>query len=218
MVRGGSYTPEDDAALARCWVAISEEHEDQDSAMFWESVAHAYEPQLDSCQRSRSATSLPSRWQTMQRVVQKYLAAERIYYSHPQPSGTTIEEVRHDIMMLYCRRTRKKDRNGVERDGEPLKSLSAVEILRKCPKFYGTVAQSGESTTVRNVDAADDQEFGESVTGNVPPKPAPLANIRSSARPLGVKKALKNRLKRPVQTGYLRLRPRFKNDHCTKRR
>ena len=40
-------------------------------------------------------------------------------------------------MKLYCNRAERTDSHGVVRDGPPLRSLGAVEIFRRCPKFCG---------------------------------------------------------------------------------
>lgn len=123
----------------------------------------------------------------MQRSFQKYLFAERVYYSQPQPSGTTEAENLHNIMLLYCRRPKKKDRNGVEKDGTLLKSLTSVAILRNCPKFSGinTGFPVEKTATSENLVVSQRNEREESV-------------LQSKQRhgtemwPLGIKKALKN--------------------------
>lgn len=77
MVRGGSYSPEEDSDLAQWWVGVSAQHDEQDSVGFWFNVSEAYAKQSESVERVRSASSLQARWHTLQRLVQEYLAAER---------------------------------------------------------------------------------------------------------------------------------------------
>eukprot|EP00171_Calliarthron_tuberculosum_P006774 IDg6774t1 len=134
MVRGPSFTADEDAALARCWAGVSAKHDEQDAQEFWSSVAAAFAKQPEASERLRVAGSLHSRWQALQKAVQKYLAAERLYRSIPV-SGETEEDALRNIMRLYRKRTRTKHSAGVERDGPELKSMGAVSILRCCPKF-----------------------------------------------------------------------------------
>eukprot|EP00171_Calliarthron_tuberculosum_P000646 IDg646t1 len=107
--RGGSYASDEDTALARCWVATSENHDEQNAAKFWGTVEIAFHQQPEF-EQSRTAESLRSRWGTLQRSVQKYLAAERLYLSKPV-SGETHDDVCANIMRLYRSRTAKVDKN-----------------------------------------------------------------------------------------------------------
>lgn len=133
MVRGASFLPAEDAALARCWVSTSGMHDEQNGPDFRDNVAEAYNMQPEAAERSRVPGSQHSRWQTLNKIIQKYLAAERLSRSQPV-SGETEEEVLQNIMVLFRRRTRYKDRNGVWRDGPILKSMGAVQVLRSSPK------------------------------------------------------------------------------------
>ena len=71
---------------------------------------------------------------TIERLIQKYLAAERVYLSKPV-SGTAAHDVERTIMKIYCSRNRRKDSYGVIRDGPPLSSSGAVVVLLECLKF-----------------------------------------------------------------------------------
>ncbi len=70
MVRGGGYTPDE---LARCLFGVSEKHDEQDSTTFCARVAAAFQWQPEASEGSRTAASLQSRWQTLQRQIQKLL-------------------------------------------------------------------------------------------------------------------------------------------------
>lgn len=84
---------------------------------------------------------------TLQRSLEKYLAAERKYLLQPV-SGETAEDTKANIMRLYRSHTKKADKSGVVRDGPPLRSLGAVEILRHVPKFNGTVTSNDDTPSV----------------------------------------------------------------------
>lgn len=203
MVRGVSYSSDEDAALAGCWLAVSSEHSEQDSISFWSSVAESYSKQPETIEYARTPSSLQSRWHTLQRLVQKYLASERIYMSQPQPSGTTPEETRVNVMKLYCRRTQKPDKDRTMKDGPPLKSLSAVAILRQCPKFSAT---GGSSRTCPNYLASSAilppkqlvQNDCTETTGT--DTSTPNVDV-SGTRPLGVKKLLRKKAVAEKQNG-----------------
>ena len=159
--------------------------------------------QPEAFEHARTAASLQSRWQTLQRQVQKYLTAERIYYAKPEPSGTTEVEAKHNIMVLFRRRSRKVGTDGNGKDAPPLKSLEAVEILRACPKFCsiggpsrtynrgagvpdtssGTASAEAASVS-RN--QANTLRAADAQTNGVLPSKSP-----SKIRPLGIKKALR---------------------------
>ena len=134
MVRGLSFTPEDDAALAKAWVSVSSQQNEQNAPQFWSNVRDFFNHKQDCDNIDRTGDSLRSRWHVLQRSVQKYLAAEAAYLSKPV-SGETSEDSGHNIMKLYCARTKRKDAYGNVRPGPPMKSMAAVEILRNIPKF-----------------------------------------------------------------------------------
>eukprot|EP00171_Calliarthron_tuberculosum_P020168 IDg20168t1 len=135
--RGGSYSPEEDTALARSWVSVSTQHDEQNAIEFWGSVASIFvdQPEVDA---PRIGESLRCCWGTLQRIVQKYLAAERQCEKNPV-SRETSEDVKAKLMRLYRARTKKADKTGVVREDPPLRSVGAVDILLPVPKFSGVV-------------------------------------------------------------------------------
>ena len=143
MVRGLSFTPDDDAALARSWVNVSSRHDEQNSHTFWEGVRKVFLEMDGLSSIDRTADSLRCRWNTLQRLVQKYLSAEKAYNAR-RVSGETAQDALSNIMRLYCSRSKKRDCNGILRDGQPLRSMLAVDILRNCPKFSGVMAKKSE--------------------------------------------------------------------------
>jgi len=159
--------------------------------MFWSSVSIIFEQQLGTSVNKRTAESLCSRWGTLQRQVQKFLAAERAYHSKPV-SGETSQDAADNVMRLYCSRNKKVDNNGFWKDGPPLRSLAAVNILRDCPKFSGIdnsarlfshVHNSVEFEVATEVD--DDVKIGACTTSSrktTVPKQSPGRN-----QPRGVK-------------------------------
>ena len=134
MVRGLSFTPNDDTVLAKAWVEVSAGHDEQNAPKFWSNVTDVYNRRCDLQTTKRTPDSLRSRWTTLQRSVQKYLAAEKAYRSKPV-SGETSEDAAQNIMKLYCNRAKRTESHGVVRDGPPLRSVGAVEILRRCLNF-----------------------------------------------------------------------------------
>ena len=164
ITRGLSFTPEDDdAALARSWVNVSEGHDEQNAALFWDAVRNSFHAQSSVSSCSSTAESLRSRWATLQRVVQKYLAAEKAYRSKPV-SAETSQDCKRNVMHLYCSRNKRKDSYGIFRDGPPLRPLDAVAILRDWPKFGGVHDKSKKWDTVRSgkmIPVLDLQEISE---------------------------------------------------------
>lgn len=148
--RGPSFKLEEGTDLARFWVSGSAQHDEQNGTRVWNNVAREFRKQPQAAEQLRSASSLSSTWVTLQKQVQKYIAAERLYLSQPE-SGTTPEEPNTDIMRLYRSRSKKFDTFGVERMAEPLPWMGAVDVLRRCPKFGGGCVQDicMEEVTIR---------------------------------------------------------------------
>eukprot|EP00171_Calliarthron_tuberculosum_P006663 IDg6663t1 len=174
--RGASFSPDEDTALARCWVGAFTVHDEQNASDFWERVAAAFCEQSEATETLRTACRLQSRCSTLQKLVQNYLAVERL--------GAT--------------RT-------ASRDGPTFRSLNAVSILRWCPKFGGTAAVShlhneapsdsdnaigsfsGASTAMPQASVLDNDD---EVDMNCIRGAAALSSSNSgSRRPLGIKKA-----------------------------
>ena len=112
-------------------------HDDKNMLLFWTVVPDAFLKRDIIRDFERTAESLVCRWATLERVLQKYLAAEKLYHSK-LVSDETAEDASPGVMRLYCTRNNKKDSYGVVRDGPPLIYFDAVAIMRNCPKFSGT--------------------------------------------------------------------------------
>ena len=117
---------------------MSEQHDQQDSTGFWLNVSGVYCTLSESLELVRTLTSLQARCHALQRRVQNYLAAERVYYSQQEPIRATQEEARENIMRLLCSRTQNIDKQGNATYIPPFKSPTAVGILRRCSKFSAT--------------------------------------------------------------------------------
>jgi len=130
--RGPSFTPEEDAALARAWIATSESTTDLKADEFWHAVPARFQVQPEFY-RERSSTSIESRWKTLSRVTQKYLGAEKQFRSCT-PSGESEEDTLQNVMELYCCQNKYLDK-GVRRNPRPIKFMQTVRILSACPKF-----------------------------------------------------------------------------------
>ena len=125
MMRGISFTPEDDAALARSWFNVSEGHDEQNAVLFWDAVRNSFHAQSSVSSCTRTAEGLRSRWATLHWVVQKYLAAENAYRSKPV-SGEPSQDNERNITRLYCSRNKRKDSCGIHCDGTPLSTQDVV--------------------------------------------------------------------------------------------
>ena len=178
MVRGLSFSPAGDAALARSWLEVSNRQDEQNSQSFWENVQEVFLKNFGISTDISTPESLRSRWNTLQRVVQKYLSCERACNAKPV-SGETVEDAAVNIMRLFCNRTKKKDAYGVYRDGPPLHSLQAVEILRGCPKFSGITFVSKTEHKGDLCVSVEQKSANSSRTFN--------ANIKQEHTPQGVK-------------------------------
>ena len=194
MVRGKAFSPEDDCALSKAWIEVSQRHEEQNSPTFWSSVAEMYSSYYGVTAPQRTPDSLRSRWSVLQRLVKKYLAAERAYLSR-KVSGENEVDQRENIMKLYCSRIKKQDAFGIMRDGPPLRSLGAVDVLPYCPKFGGapsSATKGKQSTTLdlNNAEDGDEKKFGVKVNNQFSALPE---NSVGSKRPEGIK-AAKQRL------------------------
>ncbi len=64
--RGASFSPDEDTALARCWVAASAVQDEQNASDFWARVAAAFCEQPEATETLRTACSLQSRWGILQ--------------------------------------------------------------------------------------------------------------------------------------------------------
>lgn len=96
IVRGPAFSPEDDVALSRAWLEFSGRHNEHSSITFWSTVSSIFARQESTSAHHISHDSL----RTLQRLVQKYLATERVYYSKPV-SGETAEDSAANVMRLY---------------------------------------------------------------------------------------------------------------------
>ena len=73
--RGLSFTPEDDALLARTSVHVSSQRNEQNAPIFWNNVWTFFVGSQTSANIGRTADSLRCRWHTLKSTDQKYLAA-----------------------------------------------------------------------------------------------------------------------------------------------
>lgn len=70
----------------------------------------------------------------MQRVAQKYLAADMLYRANI-PSGETEEDARANVMTLYREGNKTKDKHGQYKAAPVIKFIDAVRFLSSNPKF-----------------------------------------------------------------------------------
>lgn len=194
MVRGPSFSSKEDTALSRCWVAMSGQRDEQNAKAFWASVATSFRKQPEATDHIRDAGSLQARWQVLQRAVQKYFAAERLYRATPV-SGETEEDALHNIMLLYRKRTGTKHANGVVRDGSLFKSLGAAAVLRHCPKFNATGGTPASCALYNAVAISSGSSDSICNTSERTEKLATSTLLPSTgaarSRPMGVKKTKK---------------------------
>lgn len=72
-------------------------------------------------------------------------------------------DVERNAKKLSCSRNCREDSYGVVRDGTPLRSLGAVAVLRKCPKFG---AKSRKRIMNLPSSSHEDSNDGSEVTSN----------------------------------------------------
>lgn len=182
--KGPNFSPEEDYALAKSWVSASQSTSDMKSEQFWAEVLKRFNSQ-EGVMGNRTSGSLETRWRTVSRVSQKYLAADKTYRS-VMHSGETEEDIRRNVMKVYREQNKYKDK-GVLRTPGVIKFMDAVWLLSKYPKFSTRVGGSSKSAQGSvpggAIVIADDIEgIGEDGSGNIGMgKP-------SESRPKGVKK------------------------------
>ena len=69
-----------------------------------------------------------------------------------------MQDALSNIMRLNCSRSKKKDANGILRDGTPLRYMVGVDILRNCPKFSRVTAKKVELESIKSLTASDEQQ------------------------------------------------------------
>lgn len=124
-------------------------------------------------------------------------------------SGETAEDANLNVMRLYCNRTKKADSHGVVRDGPPLRSLVAVEILRHCPKFNGIPSTT---TTTDVIDTGNDLRTTQSKERQLPRKRT--LSSPSKHKPRGVKHTKQSNERKVMDNGLCSLADamRLKNE------
>lgn len=204
--RGPNISPEEDLALARSWINVSEYIVDMDRDCFWEKVADVFVKQPEVSEQ-RTPGSLRSRFSTLQKQSQKYNAAEAKYRS-AIPSGESEAETVKNIMTYY-RVSNKVLNKKKERVPAPMfKSVAAAHLLATCPKFSSKVlasstggrAEPGAPSAERRESVAGPSEAGTTPDTTSPPRVAPgtaeppavepaIPAVKpSAARPRGVKR------------------------------
>ena len=61
--KGNNFKPDEDLALATCWLAVSQQGAEQNAETFWGRVAMEFSRQNDKT--PRSSASLKCRWTTV---------------------------------------------------------------------------------------------------------------------------------------------------------
>ena len=89
----------------------------------------------------RSSACLKCRWTIVQSLTQKYLVAQKLYRANI-PSGENEDDTKANIMTLYRERNAKIDKAGQKKPAAPIKSVEAIDLLAKHPKFSNKVGGS----------------------------------------------------------------------------
>ena len=138
--KGSNFKPDDDLALAKCWLAVSQQTREQNAETFWARVADQFAQH--NALHSRSPASLKCRWNTVQKVTQKYLAANKLYRANI-PSGETEKDTIGNVMQLYRERNATVDKEGTRKVAAPVRFLDAVMLLSTHPKFSAVIGGNG---------------------------------------------------------------------------
>ena len=100
----------------------------------------------------------------MQRHVQKYLAADKIYRAQV-PSGETEEDIQENVMEPYRKLNKTKTKDGEERPASRFKSVEAARLLSSCPKFSSRIGGASRGARVckseQGVAVGSDEEYGD---------------------------------------------------------
>jgi len=141
--RGLSFSPGEDLALARSFASTTLSTTDMTSDLYWEAVADIYKNQAET-RIPRTAKSLLNRFTTLQRVVQKYLAASSAYLPR---SGQVESDRLAEVMTLYRNTNKVQNTKGDLVPAPVFKSTDAAMLLSQCPKFLSMIG--GPSATSR---------------------------------------------------------------------
>jgi len=98
--------------------------------VFWEKTADTFKTQPEVL-RARSAARLRSRWSVLQRVVQKYLSADK-QYRRSIPSEEVEEDTVASVMKLYCGISQMARKSGKKVDAPVFRSVEAALLLADC--------------------------------------------------------------------------------------
>jgi len=151
--RGLSFSPGDDLALARSFDSTTLSTTEMPSDLYWEAVADIYKNQAET-RIPRTAKSLLNRFTTLQRVVQKYLAASSAYLPR---SGQVTSDRLAEVMTLYRNTNKVQNTKGDLGRAPVFKSTDAAMLLSQCPKFLsiigGLSATSGGTALHRTASA-----------------------------------------------------------------
>ena len=181
-------------------------------------MREAFQKQESKTYRERSSESLRSRWGTLQRNVQKYIAAERVYLSK-LVSGETSLDAEPNIMKLYCSHNRRKDAYGIVLGGAPLRSLEAVAVLRDCPKFGAkseSNSQNSEADKFTPDANSDPYDKRQQHNGNGEINAVLKSKNVAKTRPGGVK-YVKSTFKTKAQHGFSSLSKAMEGKNIVKR-
>lgn len=99
-IKGTNFSASDDLALAISWLSITRITTEQTNDMFWKNTNIVFASQLNISQPWTSH-SLKNRWTTVQRLTQKYLAAEKLYWQKNKTAGLNVHDNDREIMKLY---------------------------------------------------------------------------------------------------------------------
>jgi len=140
--RGLSFNSKEDEALARSHVKASQRVDEMDKELFWDLVTKTYLTQPEAV-TSRTKVAPRNRFTWLRRVSYKYLAAEQLY--NPS-SGETESDSLANIMTLYQNQNKIKNEKGELRPAPVFRSISAAQVLAKCPKSQASTGGRSETS------------------------------------------------------------------------
>ena len=146
--KGGNFKPGDDFLLSKCWVVGSQRVKEQNAETFWARVAADFDVQPSTI--LRFPASLMCRWTTLQKVTQKYPAADELYRSNV-PSGETEEDTKAHVMQLYRKRNGTVDKGGTKKLAAPVKFLMpkcTCHLIQKFPPLSANYLLQPRSTVL----------------------------------------------------------------------
>lgn len=189
--RGASFTPSEDASIAKAWVDVSEDPivgAEQKGDMFYDAITEAYNNKYKPSNREwRTTESVKKRSKLINRSCVAFGGCvARVH--RMKPTGTSPDDLNNLATALYnevdvC--------NANDDCGAPFKFMMAWRVLCEHPKFMMEAENSGDSAGGQHgVVAGEDGSSNADITeGGGGDASTDRSDEKGSKRPVGRRKA-----------------------------